>query len=108
MNITESDVRLVRQFLIAREEKRKKDADAIWDYLTKDRSLALVCVPRAELTDAVIAKWKVSRFVEEVVLLPKTKEPIWRIPVNLETRTVSWAEIPEEIPESLKDVVKVA
>ena len=103
--ITENDVRLIRQFLFAREENRLDDAEKIWKYLTETQGLALEV---REPTEMMKKRWKVPDSVPEVVILVSYgREPIWRIPATLKKRELGVFEVPAKVPKELKNIVRV-
>jgi len=91
--ITENDVRLIRQYLLALEEQREADASAIWDYLTQIRGLKL--------------ELKEVNGKPAIILLQYAKEPIFRMPASSTSRKVGLYEIPMEIPKELEKKIKV-
>jgi len=103
--ITENDVRLIRQFLFAREENRFDDAEKIWKYLTETQGLALEI---QEPTEMMKKRWNVPDSVPEVVILVSYgREPIWRIPATLKKRELGVFEVPAKVPKELKGIARV-
>ncbi len=103
--ITENDVRLIRQFLLAKEEDRTANAEKIWRYLTETRKLNL----EVEKPNSGRRKhWGIPDSVDEVVILVAYgREPIWRIPASLKKREMGIFETLIEVPKELKDAVRI-
>lgn len=114
----ENAIRLIRQRLIALEDSRKDDAATIERFLETDYGITIEDVevsknyPKFDDTlDPRSAagrqarqerRWHQVYGVPEgtktvTVLVTHAREPVFRIPTDLETRGVSWMELP--IPE---------
>jgi len=73
--IIENDVRLIRQYLFALEEKERGTAEAIWDYLTKIRELNLEFKPGKR---------------PSVILVNYAREAVYRMPLSLKNRKIGF------------------
>lgn len=109
--ISENDVRLIRQELLALEEGRTGDAKLIRAYLAVERFLSLRDVRREEVSADWLQYWGVPGSVQRmIVLLDYGHEPIFRIPATLNSgRAVAplgTMEVPFEVPPQLVGSVK--
>lgn len=104
--VTENDVRLMRQRLIALEEGRDGDAKLIGAYLTVKRGLNLEQVSRRDVSEGWLAHWSVPASVDRmIVMVDHGREPVYRIPATLDVAGVpplGSMEVPFNVPEELK------
>ena len=103
--LTENDVRLMRQALLADEEGRSGDAKLIAAYLTVKRGLHLETVRRKEVSEGWLAHWSVPASVDRmIVMVDYGREPVYRIPGTLNAPGVpplGSMEVPFEVPPEL-------
>lgn len=104
---TESQVRLIRQFLLAREQRRAGDARLIWDALL-GAGLRLTHVRRRDVARGFLDYWQVPASADELVVLEDCgREPVFRIPRDHGSRLASEFEVPAEVPPGLEAAVRV-
>ena len=110
--ITENDVRLIRQRLIAIEEQRTGDATLIGAYLVTKRQLALRDVARSDVSSTWLEYWGVPGSVGRMtVLLDHGHEPVFRIPATLDApgvAPVGSMEIPFYTPDELDGSLRLS
>lgn len=110
--ISENDVRLMRQALLADEEGRFGDGRLIRAYLVARLSLNISEIDRKDAGATWLEYWGVPASVNRIVILHDYgMEPVFRIPATLNSGQpvppVGSMEIPFEIPPELEGSLRL-
>lgn len=108
--LVEDDVRLLRQRLVALEQGRLADAEALEHYLRVDREVSFEDLERADAPDSFLDYWAVPSSVGRMsLLLDYGREPIFRIPQHMRLARpfpVGCFEVPDRVPPPVIGAVR--